>query len=76
MSKRVLEDTDRRGPPPNDVGRHAVVVELWWDQRVPDHVGVIYSLLFLLSHLISSASEVKVLWSHGCVTEPPSRHSL
>ena len=35
-SKRVLEGTDRRGPPPNPVGRHAVVVGLWWAQRVPN----------------------------------------
>jgi hypothetical protein len=35
-SKRFLEVTYRRGPPPNAVGRHTVVVELWWAQRVPE----------------------------------------
>jgi hypothetical protein len=36
VSKRFLEDTDPREPPPNAVNRHAVVVALWWAQRVPE----------------------------------------
>jgi hypothetical protein len=35
-SKRVLEITDRREPPLDAVNRHAVVVGLWWAQRVPE----------------------------------------
>ncbi len=35
-SKRFLEVTDRRDPPVNAVGRHAVVVGLWWAKRVPE----------------------------------------
>src|SRR5215212_10818000 len=35
-SKRLLEAAHRRGPPPNAMDRHAVVVGLWWAQRVPE----------------------------------------
>ena len=31
-SKRFLEGTDRGGPPPSAVDRHADVVQLWWAQ--------------------------------------------
>ena len=33
---RFLEVAERRGPPPNVVGRHAVVVVLWWAKRMPE----------------------------------------
>jgi hypothetical protein len=35
-SKRLLEAAHRRGPPPNAMDRHAVVVGSWWAQRVPE----------------------------------------
>src|SRR5215211_2116801 len=35
-SKRFLEVTDLREPPGNAKSRHAVVVGLWWAQRVPE----------------------------------------
>jgi hypothetical protein len=31
-----LEVADRREPPPSAVDPHAVVVELWWDELVPE----------------------------------------
>jgi hypothetical protein len=53
-SKRFLEVTDIREPPGNAVGRHAVVVQLWWTQRVPDGLLGRYSLLFtLLSNFLA-----------------------
>jgi hypothetical protein len=43
-SKRFFAILDRREPPPNAVNRHAVVVGLWWVQRVPDRLRGRYSL--------------------------------
>jgi hypothetical protein len=69
VSKRFLEGTDNRGPPPNSAGRHAVVVGLGWAQRVPDR---------RLRPRVGTARHVRILSCRGvggehCPQAPSAR---